>query len=113
MLPLKMPKMVLQPLVENCIKHGFDQMKAGGQIWIRGSANNDECLFEIQDNGKGISQETCQKLWWELEQSDQSTVEGIGFYNVHQRIVRERGPSFGIIGIESNEGEFTRVVLKV
>jgi two-component system sensor histidine kinase YesM len=113
MLPLKMPKMVLQPLVENCIKHGFDQMKAGGQINIRGSVNKNECLFEIEDNGKGISQETLDKLWWELEQSDQSVVEGIGFYNVHQRIVRERGPSYGIIGIESNEGEYMKVVLKV
>ena len=105
--------MILQPLVENCIKHGFDQMKAGGQISIRGSVNNNECLFEIQDNGKGISQEIRDKLWCELEQSDQSAVEGIGFYNVHQRILRERGPSYGIIGIESNEGEYTRVVLKV
>jgi two-component system sensor histidine kinase YesM len=113
MLPLKMPKMVLQPLVENCIKHGFDQMKAGGQICIRGSVNKSDCLFEIEDNGKGISQETLDKLWWELEQSDQSAVEGIGFYNVHQRIVGERGPSYGIIGIESTEGEYMRVVLKV
>ena len=112
MLSCRMQKMVLQPLVENCLKHGFEYMKSGGCIEIRGRRDGDDCFFEVQDNGKGISAEKAAQLRRELESAGQDKIEGIGLFNVHQRIVMEYGPEYGIRGIESKEGAYTRIVLK-
>jgi two-component system sensor histidine kinase YesM len=111
MMGCTMQKMTLQPLVENCIKHGFEQTKSGGCIQIRGHKDGDDCVFEVWDNGKGICADKLRQLRAELTAADQSTIEGIGLFNVHQRIVMERGPKYGITEIDSTEGEYTRVVL--
>ena len=112
MMGCKVQKMILQPLVENCLKHGFETMKSGGCIQIRGRKEGDSCIFEVQDNGKGVSVEKIEQLRRELEQADQSTVDGIGLFNVHQRVIMEHGSEYGIREIDSKEGEYTRVVLK-
>ncbi|MGG1555592.1 cache domain-containing sensor histidine kinase [Paenibacillus ferrarius] len=48
------PKLSLQPLVENCIQHGFIDLAIKGVITIRGSVRNQTLYLEVQDNGKGI-----------------------------------------------------------
>ncbi len=105
-------KMILQPLVENCLKHGFEDMKSGGCIQIRGWRDGSDCIFEVRDNGKGMSNEKMDQLRREISEADQSRVEGIGIFNVHHRIIMERGAEFGIREIDSKQGEYTRVVLK-
>lgn len=113
MMGCTMQKMLLQPLVENCIKHGFEQMKSGGCILVRGCRDGDASVFVVQDNGKGISPAQLELLALELKSAEQGGNEGIGLFNVHQRVVLERGPDFGITAIESIEGQTTRVVLRV
>ncbi len=113
MMGYTMPKMLLQPLVENCIKHGFEQMKSGGSILIRGHRELDACVFEVQDNGKGICCAELGHLVLELASAAQDAHDGIGLFNVHQRVVLERGPDYGITEIDSVEGQYTRVVLRV
>ena len=108
----KVQKMILQPLVENCLKHGLENMKAGGCIQIQGRSEGACCIFEVLDNGKGISLTKAEQLRRELADSDQSLVDGIGLFNVHQRIRMERGSGYGISEIDSKEGEYTRVVLR-
>ncbi|MBK9746618.1 MAG: histidine kinase [Chloroflexi bacterium] len=112
MLSCRMQKMVLQPLVENCLKHGFENMKTGGCIQITGRREGDDCVFEVQDNGKGIAAAKLLRLREELDTADQAGVEGIGLFNVHQRIVMEYGLGYGIRAIESQEGAYTRIILK-
>ncbi len=109
----RVQKMILQPVVENCIKHGFESMKSGGCIEIKGRQDDTGCIFEVVDNGKGMSATETTRLRRQInEESGQSMVDGIGLFNVHQRIVLERGPDYGIIAIDSREGECTRVVLR-
>jgi two-component system sensor histidine kinase YesM len=108
----KMQKIILQPVVENCIKHGFEGLKSGGLIKIRGWRDEDGCIFEITDNGKGISFEKTEQLMQEFEKSDQSKINGIGLLNVHQRLVLECGENYGITGIVSKEGEYLQIILK-
>jgi two-component system sensor histidine kinase YesM len=108
----KMQKIILQPVVENCIKHGFEGLKSGGLIKIRGWRDEDDCIFEITDNGKGISFEKTEQLMQELEKADQSKINGIGLLNVHQRLVLECGENYGITRIVSKEGEYMQIILK-
>ena len=112
MMACQVQKMILQPLVENCLKHGFENMKSGGCIEIRGRKEGEDCIFEVVDNGKGISSEKTEELRRELGQADERLVDGIGLFNVHQRIIIEHGPQYGIREIDSKEGEYTRIVLK-
>jgi len=75
-LALIVPSMILQPLVENAIKHGLTRKVGAGHITIR-SRRNDDCLFvDIQDDGLGISDERLQT----------AMSSGIGLSNVHERL---------------------------
>jgi two-component system, sensor histidine kinase YesM len=109
----KMQKLILQPIVENSIKHGFENLKVGGIIHIRGRRDTSGLIFEVLDNGKGISLEMAEQLRRNFEKADHSTINGIGLFNVHQRILMECGANYGITEIDSKEGEYMRVVLKV
>ena len=86
-------------------------MKTGGCIQIIGRRDGDDCIFAVQDNGKGIAAAKLIQLREELDTANQAGVEGIGLFNVHQRIVMEYGLDYGIRAIESQEGAYTRVIL--
>lgn len=112
MLSRKVQKMILQPLVENCLKHGFENMKSGGCIQIHGRKEEGDCIFEVLDNGKGISPAKTEQLLGKLAEADLNSGDGIGLLNVHQRIVLEHGKGYGIREIDSKEGAYTHIVLR-
>lgn len=56
------PKMFLQPMVENSIKHGFVDFSEGGQIHIGVSVKNDKLMIQVQDNGCGMDEETLLRM---------------------------------------------------
>jgi len=113
MLGCTMQKMLLQPLVENSIKHGFAQMKSGGCIQVRGWQENGACVFEVRDNGSGLSSDELARLVQGLKSAELGAEDRIGLFNVHQRVRLDRGPGYGITEIESVAGDYMRVVLKV
>ncbi|MFZ1528527.1 MAG: histidine kinase [Ferruginibacter sp.] len=51
---IRVPSMLLQPIVENCIKHGFRQIRSGGMIEIAVRQSGDNLHFQIKDDGAGI-----------------------------------------------------------
>jgi sensor histidine kinase YesM len=57
LLPIAIPSMVLQPLVENAVVHGIREREGGGHIGVRASADGGYCQVEIIDNGPGFSDE--------------------------------------------------------
>jgi len=57
LLPIAIPSMVLQPLVENAVVHGIREREGGGHIGVRASADGGYCQVEIVDNGPGFSDE--------------------------------------------------------
>lgn len=109
---LKMQKMILQPIVENCIKHNFDYIKSGVAITVVGYKEKDSFIFEITDNGVGIEQEKIEEISKDLI-SSRKTTDDIGLVNVHNRILLECGTEYGIIGIESQIGIYTKFILKL
>lgn len=84
-----LPKMTLQPIVENYFKHGYDSTQ-GGQIRIECCLNQEgELRISVTDNGKGMEQEELEALRRKLEQGtglEGSGADSIGLMNVISRI---------------------------
>jgi two-component system sensor histidine kinase YesM len=100
----QIPKLLLQPLVENAILHGFEQLKVGGRIDIIGTEKKDKILILIKDNGKGMD------TTFLLEEKNIKSLKfsGIGIENVNERIKIHYGKEYGIV-IKSEPGRGTTV----
>jgi two-component system LytT family sensor kinase len=96
------PSMLLQPIVENAIKHGLAPRLAGGQIHLRTLRRDGHLTIEIEDNGMGMSQERLQEVYG----------GGIGISNVHERLRLLYGDQF-TMRIRSREGEGTQIHIDI
>ena len=96
------PSMLLQPIVENSIKHGLAARLDGGQITIRTSSLQGRLVIEVEDNGVGIPQDRMSQIY----------VEGIGISNVHERLRMLYAADFRM-DILSQEGQGTRIRIEV
>jgi two-component system LytT family sensor kinase len=70
------PSMILQPLVENSIKHGFSRKVGGGRITLRSFRQNGHAVIEVEDDGLGMTR----------EQLNTALTDGIGLSNVNERL---------------------------
>lgn len=96
------PSMLLQPIVENSLKHGLAPKLEGGRIYLRTSNSSGRLRIEIEDNGVGISEEKLPHVY----------VEGIGLSNVRERLRVLYGADFNL-DINSCEGQGTRIKIDV
>jgi two-component system LytT family sensor kinase len=96
------PSMLLQPIVENSLKHGLAPKLEGGKICLRTSTRDGRLRIEIEDNGVGISEEKMPHVY----------VEGIGLSNVRERLRVLYGADFNL-DIESLEGQGTTIKIDV
>lgn len=104
---LNVPKLILQPLVENSIIHGFGKEIKDGRIDIRVFARESKLIMEVEDNGVGIPDEIAENIL-----SMDSQKGGYGVKNVNQRIGFVCGKQFGISYIKGNtQGTLARVIL--
>ena len=76
---INIPSLIIQPLVENSIKHGLLKKREGGFVNIIAKKENKDCLITIEDNGVGIDQKIIDNL-------DDRIDKNIGLKNVHNRI---------------------------
>jgi two-component system sensor histidine kinase YesM len=77
-------RFILQPLVENCLIHGFDDMESGGKITIRSGISGDTLCLEVINNGKYMDSETLDKVNRGVEQD--RPFSSIGISNIRERI---------------------------
>ncbi|MBQ4061355.1 MAG: histidine kinase [Christensenellaceae bacterium] len=110
---LKMPLMILQPLVENCYAHGIREMISDGRIDITVCEENGYYAVKITDNGVGISAENVEKLMRgekTANGAERSKSLGIGVRNVRRRLIvfYERQD---VMHIESIPGSGTTVTV--
>jgi two-component system LytT family sensor kinase len=96
------PSMLLQPIVENCLKHGLAPKLGGGKIQLRTTTRDGRLHIEIEDNGVGISEEKMPHVY----------VEGIGLSNVRERLHVLYGADFNL-EIQSRPGEGTVIRINV
>ncbi|RSL33538.1 sensor histidine kinase [Salibacterium salarium] len=99
-------KIILQPLVENSIKHGFTGHHKGNSIYIRAyQYNKNELIIDVIDNGKGVDIKKINALsTYETDEQD-----GFALKNIHERITKAFGPSYGLEAIEHPQGTFIRL----
>lgn len=85
------PKFLLQPFVENAIRHGFDQEQPAFtyRLLITARRQAEDLVFTVEDNGKGMDHEVYDSLWMK----DSS---GIGIANTHKRIQLYYGEHYGV-----------------
>jgi two-component system sensor histidine kinase YesM len=103
--------LLIQPIVENAIAHGLEEVENGGLIRIEVYTVKREFLhIDISDNGCGMDAKTLQDLRNKIETPYLNPGRNIGLYNINQRIRLCYGPQYGII-IDSTLGEGTKVSL--
>ncbi len=99
-------KILLQPIIENTIKHGFKGMTSGGIITVKNHIEGTDIVFEVSDNGKGVSLQGSQ-----LPPSTSSD-GGYGLFNVNERLTHYYGDDYGI-QIQSEPGKGTQVAVRI
>jgi two-component system sensor histidine kinase YesM len=111
----KIPKMTLQPIVENAICHGLEQIAQDAYIYMKGTVEGGDCLIEITDPGRGMSKEQLdtlhKKLSGELE-ADGGAGNGIGLKNVQDRLRITFGEGYGLT-ILSKQDYYTKVSVRI
>ena len=94
------PALLVQPLVENAVKHGVETAHDGGVVTIRVEDQDDECLIVVHDDGAGF-------------QAPTGPAEGGGaLANIDRRLRQVFGPAYGLV-IESRAGAGTTVQVRV
>jgi sensor histidine kinase YesM len=96
------PSMLLQPIVENALKHGLAAKLDGGEITIRTFTQEGRLIIEVEDNGVGIPEDRMTKVFG----------EGIGISNVHERLRVLYGGDFQM-NISSQPGQGTRIRIDI
>ena len=99
-------KLILQPIVENCIYHGIKKKRGTGKITIRAYRRN--LIIEVSDDGCGMPEEICRKILSDEIESENISGSGIGVKNVNERIQLRFGKKYGL-SYSSEEGVGTTV----
>lgn len=111
----EIPKMSLQPIIENAIYHGIEEMAEDTNIYMKGIIYEDYCTIEITDAGRGMSEGEVLRLQKKIEgeiETTGSSGNGIGLKNVQDRIKISFGEDYGI-SIASKKDCYTKVIVKI
>ena len=104
-----LPKLTLQPLVENALYHGIKLKRAKGTIRITGRLEDGCVLLRVEDNGVGMTRERLSQLRSAMERQERV---GFGLSAVNQRLMLQFGPEYGL-RIHSEEGLGTTVTARI
>lgn len=111
----EIPKMSLQPIIENAIYHGIEELAEDTSIYMKGILYENYCIIEITDSGRGMSDEEIDRLQKKIQgeiETTGSSGNGIGLKNVQDRIKISFGSEYGI-SIASKIGCYTKVIVKI
>lgn len=99
------PRLSIQPLVENAISHGFSQKECIGHIIIRAERKYEDLTISVCDDGEGADLEKIHRLLKEPSTVGQKgQVSGIGIRNVQERIQMYFGESYGLSANSLDDG---------
>ncbi len=104
----RIPKLVLQPMIENAVKYGFGS-QLNLKVELKAYIYQGNLIMICRDDGVGISQENLSELNAVLEQKE-NTSRHSGLYNIHRRIAILYGRPYGV-EIRSTEGHGTTLVV--
>lgn len=98
-LTTQLPRLIIEPLVENAIRHGISKKKDGGEVRLKICKVPEGILIEVSDNGVGMTKEKLSAVFDEES-------KGVGLKNIQDRMVRSGGMG---LAIESVANEYTKV----
>ncbi len=104
------PPLIIQPLVENAVRHGILQKPEGGVVQLRARREDGHLLVEVRDDGVGMKPDQVDAITAAVEL--ESLTEGIGARNSNQRLMQIYGPTYGMV-VESAPGQGTRISLRI
>lgn len=108
---LRLPKLSLQPFIENYIKHGFDSSKKENQLSIATTESENHYFLQIVDNGKGMDEAILAQVQQKLTR-DITYSENIGISNSFRRI-KHLFPGDTTFHIESQRSQGTSITIKI
>jgi len=106
-LPVTVPYLAIQPIVENAVRHGIAGKEGGGQVSIVATDRGSEAEIAIEDDGTGAEPEVIRRALDGLADSD-----SVGLGNVDARLRQVYGDDFGLV-VETAPGAGTRVTFRV
>ena len=117
---VKIPRLLIQPLVENAVFHGIERLRGKGEIQLNAYIEENRLVIVVMDSGPGIEGTELAALNRKLSMGNDvyfKTLEiksrkSIGIENVNRRIKMFYGDSYGL-KIESEQGKFTRVIVNI
>ncbi|WP_315514938.1 sensor histidine kinase [Leptotrichia wadei] len=104
LLSIKVPKIIIQPIVENSIYHGIKNLSGNGIITIDVYRQNSTVNISVKDNGIGFEK---------AKQFKKSKTGGVGFQNVDKRIKFYYGKNYGVFINKDNKTEGAEVIIKI
>lgn len=109
-LGFKLPKMTVQPVIENAVKHGLEPLDRRGILKVYTCEEDNILKLVIEDNGNGMTEAELQRLLDSLDDRGprEPSKGGIGLQNLHRRLQHMFGDSYGL-QIQSYPGTGTRV----
>ncbi|WP_246096195.1 sensor histidine kinase [Paenibacillus sinopodophylli] len=109
---IEVPPLIIQPLIENAVVHGLDNIAEGGFVLLTTQVIDHKLRVEVADNGAGISEEKLEQINASLHDMEEHDEYRIGLRNVHQRLVMIYGEGTGLT-LKSELGAGTRITLEI
>ncbi|MBP5415992.1 MAG: sensor histidine kinase [Clostridiales bacterium] len=108
----KIPKLTIQPIVENALYHGIKNKRGGGKITISAEEKRDHFTIVVEDTGKGMDEERLRQVRKAIRNGTPEKNVVYGLYNVNERIRLNFGEGYGI-HLESILNKGTRVRIRL
>ena len=109
---VKIPKITLQPLVENAIYHGIKNKRGGGSISVTAKIESDDLIIYVRDDGVGMDEERLHAVLDGIIEKKPEEKDIYGLYNVNERIRLYFGDDYGIT-LSSMRGVGTESVVRL
>ncbi|EHS59203.1 sensor histidine kinase [Paenibacillus sp. Aloe-11] len=113
---IRLPKLSLQPLLENAFQHGLDRKAGAWRMEIRVEIMKEDVWITVCDNGNGMAPDKLEKVRAKLENASEEPIwaqgSHIGLSNVASRLRMNFGMNYGVT-IDSEQGVGTRVTIRI
>ncbi len=104
------PPLIIQPLVENSVRHGLQGREKGGRVRVAARRENGHLCVAVEDDGLGMSRDVVDVIL--SPRSLESLAEGVGARNSNQRLIQLYGPEYGL-RVDSAPGRGSRITFRV
>ncbi|MCW2816040.1 MAG: histidine kinase internal region [Nocardioides sp.] len=106
-LPVAVPFLCIQPLVENAVRHGLEGVDRTGHVRITARDRGQDCVIEVEDDGAGEDPERVRRAL-----AGDDALDSVGLGNVDARLRTTYGDDYGLV-VETAPGAGTKVVVRV